>query len=52
MTSFLVISDLLIGLHCANEEGGRGIVDASQLQLHTSGALLGGGRYGEGEVIK
>ena len=42
----LVLSDLLVGLHCANEEG-RGIVDAPQLQLTSSGALDGGG----GEVI-
>jgi len=41
ITFLFVLSGLLVGLHCANEEG-RGIIDASQLhQLHTSGAIVG-----------
>ena len=41
ITFLLVLSGLLVGLHCANEEG-RGIINALQL---TSGAL--DGRAGE-----
>ena len=49
---FLVLSGLLVGLHCTNEEG-RGIGDASQLfQLNTYGALDGASIGGGGEVMQ